>query len=214
MKQYPGYLFDLDGTLVDTAPDINLALNHVLTSHGAPAVDEALTRHWVGYGARMLVTQAIERQGLPLELSDELVDAFITHYEEHIADLSRPYPGVVEALEALQERGARLAVVTNKLTRLSEPLLARLDLTRHFTAIVCGDTAASPKPAADPAIYACQALEVATTDALFVGDSDADVACARAAGCPVVVVTDGYNHGVPAAELGADAVIESFSDLV
>jgi phosphoglycolate phosphatase len=218
LKAYQGYLFDLDGTLVDTAPDLNAALNHVLRSHGYPSVDETLTRHWVGHGAKKLVLQALQlqkhRHDLTAEHQDELVAAFIGYYEANIAELSQPYPGVVQALSELQQRGAKLAVVTNKLTRLSTPLLSALDLTRFFDVIVCGDTAAAPKPAADPAVHACRSLDIAVEEALFVGDSDTDVRCARAAGCPVVVVRDGYNHGTPAIELGADAVIETFSDLV
>ena len=229
MKAYGGYLFDLDGTLVDTAPDINAALNHALLSHDFPEVEESLTRHWVGHGSRALVEQALLRLGRkepdsssrdsvtidPARIDTQsLLDAFIGYYESHIADHSRPYPGVVRALAQLTSRGARLAVVTNKLTRLSEPLLSALDLDRHFAAIVCGDTTGKPKPAADPAFHACRTLGIEIADALFVGDSDTDVGCARAAGCDVVVVRDGYNHGVPAAELGADAVIETFADLV
>ena len=218
MKSYPGYLFDLDGTLVDTAPDINAALNHALAGQGLATVSEALTRHWVGFGAKAVVEQALNRQASARAadgaLVETLLDVFIGYYRRHIAVRSRPYPGVERALERLRERDARLAVVTNKRTDLSEPLLAALDLNRYFDVVVCGDTAAAPKPAADPALFACSALSLAPAESLFVGDSETDVSCARAAGCPVVVVRDGYNHGVPAAELGADAVIESFSDLV
>ena len=123
----------------------------------------------------------------------------------------RENPGIDQVLK---EAGAGLAVVTNKLTLFTEPLLAELELAAFFDAIVCGDTTDNPKPAADMALHSCKLLNVAPKDALFVGDSAADVGCARAAGCPVVVVRDGYNHGTPAHELGADAVIESFSDLV
>ena len=214
MKRYAGYLFDLDGTLVDTAPDINVALNHALTSRGYPGVAESLTRHWVGHGVRALMSQAIEQQDLPPTELEILVEQFIEHYQNHLADHSAPYPGVVDSLIELQNRGAKLAVVTNKVERFSEPLLAALKLDQYFHVIVCGDSADQPKPAADPALLACERLGVAPHQSLFIGDSDADVGCARAAGCPVVVVRDGYNHGTPADTLGADAVIESFSDLV
>ena len=219
MKPYAAYLFDLDGTLVDTAPDLNAALNHTLAGGGYATVDESLTRHWVGHGARALISQALisqagDQQNLPATLLEELFATFITHYESHIADHSEPYPEVVATLARLADQGTPLAVVTNKLTRLSIPLLRALKLDQYFQAVVCGDTAAHPKPAADPAIFACERLGVEVTTALFVGDSTTDVECARAAGCPVVVVRDGYNQGVPAAELGADSVIESFSDLV
>ncbi len=214
MKPYSGYLFDLDGTLVDTAPDINAALNHALTLHGGRPVNEALTRHWVGHGARALITEAIADQTLEDALLDTLLTDFLDYYIANISVLSTPYAGVLAAMDALRDRGARLAVVTNKLARLTEPLLDELSLTDYFDTIVCGDTADAPKPDAAPALFACGKMGVPPADALFVGDSAADVGCARAAGCPVVVVRDGYNHGIPAGELGADAVIESFLDLV
>jgi len=223
LKPYSGYLFDLDGTLVDTAPDINAALNHALGRHDLPGFPEHLTRHWIGHGARALIDQALAQRALaddaeatfvPRPTTESILEVFLAHYRQHIADLGGPYPGVVAALETLKARGARLAVVTNKLTMLTEPLLAALGLDVYFDAVVCGDTTAAPKPAADPALHACASLTLPPAATLFVGDSEADVRCARAAGCPVVVVRDGYNHGVPAAELGADAVIESFSDLV
>jgi phosphoglycolate phosphatase len=214
MKHYPGYLFDLDGTLVDTAADLNAALNHALAGAGLAPVDLAHTRHWVGHGARVLIEQALAAQAATDVPVDSLYDAFLTYYQRHLAAISRPYPHVVETLEALSARGARLAVVTNKRAALTLPLLDALDLARHFDSIVCGDTTAQPKPAPDPALHACSALSIAPLDALFVGDSQTDVDCARAAGCPVVCVPDGYNHGVPAHRLGADAVIDSFRDLV
>ncbi|HEX7037739.1 MAG TPA: phosphoglycolate phosphatase [Pseudomonadales bacterium] len=214
VKRYPAYLFDLDGTLVDTAPDINAALNHALGVAGLDGVDEALTRHWVGHGGQVLIEQALHHQGGPEDVVPDVLREFIAYYEAHIADRSVPYPHVVESLEALRARGARLAVVTNKRTRLSIPLLDALGLRHLFHTVVCGDTAERPKPAPDPALHACAALGVAAADALFVGDSETDVACARAAGCPVVVVPDGYNHGIAPAELGADAVIDSFRELV
>jgi phosphoglycolate phosphatase len=214
MRRYRGYLFDLDGTLVDTAPDINGAMNAALTAAGLRPVDEALTRHWVGYGSRILMEQALDHQQHPHDGLEALLADFIAYYTEHIADHSRPYPGVTEVLHALKLEGSSLAVVTNKLTRLSVPLLNALDLAPLFDCIVCGDTAARAKPAPDPALYACQALSLSVKEVLFVGDSETDVSCARAAGCDVVCVADGYNHGVAPAELGADAIIDSFKDLV
>ncbi|MFU8816327.1 MAG: phosphoglycolate phosphatase [Pseudomonadales bacterium] len=214
MRGYDGYLFDLDGTLVDTAPDINAALNHALHRAGLAPVSEALTRHWVGHGSKVLVQQALDHQLQRHDDLEPLLEDFLRYYASHIADLSRPYPRVIDTLEMLRGRGAKLAVVTNKLTRLSVPLLTALNLTGLFDSIVCGDTAARPKPAADPALYACAALGLSCAETLFVGDSETDVGCARAAGCPVVCVADGYNHGVAPDALGADAIIDSFWDLV
>jgi phosphoglycolate phosphatase len=214
LKPYPGYLFDLDGTLVDTAPDLNAALCFALTRHGCQPADAALTRHWIGHGAQAMVEQALSHQNQPLDDAQQVLNAFLDYYQDHAADLSLPYPGVLDALGALQKRGALLGVVTNKRTTFSVAILAALGMRDHFDVVVCGDTCAVPKPAADPALHACQELGLAPSDALFVGDSETDVLCARAAGCPVVCVRDGYNQGVAAEKLGADAVIESFSDLV
>lgn len=217
MRPHAGYLFDLDGTLVDTAPDIHIALNVALESHNLAPATQTHTRHWIGHGARALIEQALNHESGAAATDDHINsirDVFISHYQDHIADVSRPYPGVVETLDVLTARGARLAVVTNKMTSLTLRLLDALELSRHFQSIVCGDTTSQPKPAADPAQHACAELGLAPPQTLFVGDSAADVSCARAAGCPIVCVRDGYNHGVPAAELGADSVIESFTDLV
>ncbi len=199
---------------MDTAPDIHAALNHCLDRAGLAPVDEDLTRHWIGHGVRVMVEQALINDGSGRGDMDAMQADFLDYYQAHIADHSAPYPHVVECLRTLRGRGARLAVVTNKRTNLSLLLLNALDLSGHFDTIVCGDTAARPKPAPDPALHACSALGIEPGNALFVGDSAADVGCARAAGCPVVCVPDGYNHGIPAADLGADAVIDSFRALI
>lgn len=213
--QPTAYLFDLDGTLVDTAPDLSCALNHALAAVGIAPVSEALTRHWVGHGVYAMLEAAFEHHGLEPDdhRFDEIADVLLSHYEQHIADHSRPYPTVVATLETLAER-APLAVVTNKLLRFSEPLLQALNLTRHFATIIGGDTAANPKPAPEPALLACERLDCDPASALFVGDSATDVACARAAGCPVVIYRRGYNHGIDPDTLGADAVIDSFKELL
>lgn len=212
--EYRGYLFDLDGTLVDTAPDINAALNHVLVNAGHDPVSESLTRHWVGHGARACLAQALEHNDVPEPRIDAMLAEFLEHYHAHVADLGAPYPGVVAALQTLRERGAKLGVVTNKRGDLSHKLLDQLGMGKLFDCIVCGDSTPNPKPAADPTLLACAKLDVPPAEVLFVGDSTADVASARAAGCPVVCVPDGYNHGIAAADLGADRVIDSFADLV
>ncbi len=214
LPAFAGYLFDLDGTLVDTAPDIRRALNLALRGAGFAPVSEALTRHWVGHGARVLVEQALNHLAASPTLVDTLRDDFINHYERAVAAHSQPYPAVIETLAALRNRGARLAVVTNKMTRLALPLLQELNLARWFDCIVCGDTAARPKPAADPALHAAALLGLPMHQLLFVGDSETDVLCARAAGCPVACVADGYNHGIAPHALGADRVISSFTELV
>ncbi len=210
-----GYLFDLDGTLVDTAPDLTRALNHALAGAGIAPVDEALTRHWVGHGVRAMLTAALEYRGVAAEPErfEGLAAACIDHYAAHIADHSAPYPGVVESLATLGQR-APLAVVTNKPAGLTESLLNALALAPLFTVVVGRGTTAKPKPDAEPALYACRRIGERPERALFVGDSATDVACARAAGCPVVLYRHGYNHGHDPETLGADRVIDSFCDLL
>ncbi|MDA1073747.1 MAG: phosphoglycolate phosphatase [Proteobacteria bacterium] len=214
-RTYAGYLFDLDGTLIDTAPDLHQALLSTLDQFGMAPVDESLTRHWIGHGARAMIEQALKHQSLSADQDmEEMWKWFITAYESHIAVHSKPYPGVVDTLTRLQGRGAQLAVVTNKIEVLSAKILSELKMAAFFEVLIGGDTTAHAKPAATPALEACARLKLSITDVLFVGDSVTDVDCARAAGCDVVCVRDGYNQGVAAHSLGADAVIDSFLDLV
>ena len=212
---YRAHLFDLDGTLVDTAPDLTKALNHALAQAALDPVDEALVRHWVGHGVRAMLGAALEcrRAVLPEERLDDLQAACLDYYGAHIADCSRPYPTVVDTLGVLAERGP-LAVVTNKATHLSRRLLAALDLDRFFAAVFGRGSTAQPKPDPMPALAACESLGVAPPQTLFVGDSETDVLCARAAGCDVVLYRHGYNSGRAPESLGADRVIESLADLV
>jgi phosphoglycolate phosphatase len=212
--QYAGYLFDLDGTLIDTAPDINLAQNAALKEFGYQPADAAQTRHWVGHGARALLEQALAAQGADHTHLDAMHQYFLTYYVANIAELSRPYPSVLDTLATLRARGAKLAVVTNKTEALSRTLLTELQLLDHFDLLVGGDTAEHPKPDPAPAVLTCQQLELTAAQVLFVGDSTTDVGCARNFGCPVVCVSYGYNQGTPPDALGADGVIESFAELV
>jgi phosphoglycolate phosphatase len=218
-RRYRAYLFDLDGTLLDTAPDINAALNAALAAASLPPVTEALTRHWVGYGSRVLLEEALKFHGVAERIANEsemvrLRDVFIDYYGAHLSGSSIVYPGVVEALDALTARGAHLGIVTNKYTQLSVDALKAAALYEYFDALVCGDTLPQRKPDPAPALHACKLLGATTSQTLFVGDSSTDVETARAAGCAVVCVRDGYNHGIPADQLGADAVIDSFLELL
>ncbi len=214
LNEFSAYLFDLDGTLVDSAPDIHAALNHVLLHEGLNPVDLSLTRNFVGMGSRALITRALTHHGVADVAPEPLLERFIDFYAANIAVHSRPLTGTLQAIEGLAERGAKLAVVTNKYIGLSESVLAQLDLRRFFACVVGSETTPNPKPAADPAIYACRELGVKPHDALFIGDASPDVGCARAAGCAVVVRREGYSNGIPALELGADAVIDSITELL
>ena len=216
MNSYDAYLFDLDGTLVDTAPDLMAGLNACLTEYGYTEVDEELTRRWVGHGAAKMIEQALVHQGCdepPAQLAKSMFDRFLDYYAAHIADESTPYPGVRKALDSLGQH-ASLGVVTNKVSRLTTPLLDALDLARCFDVVVCSDTVGVFKPAAAPALHACASLGVKPARTLFVGDSITDVQCARAAGCDVVCVRYGYSGGIAPEDLGADCLIDSLANLV
>ena len=206
-------VFDLDGTLVETAPDLIGSLNIVLAEHGHPALPLAAARHLVGHGARALLTRGFAEAGDPLDDTREpaLVVRFLEVYAGRLALESRPYPGAVEALDALEADGARLAVCTNKPGGLARALLGDLALLDRFVVVTGVDDAPARKP--DPRhLTACVVAAGGATRVLMVGDSLNDVAAAHTAGFPCVAVTFGYTD-VPAAELGAERVIDHFAEL-
>ncbi len=211
-RQYAAYLFDLDGTLLDTAPDLNAAINHTIRTIGLPPVDLEMTRHWVGHGARVMIEQALQFHGHDQADVDDLWQIFISRYEKNVAELTQPYPMVRETLDALRANGAKLAVVTNKIERLTRPLLDAMDM--EFDLIVGGDTADQPKPHPDPVIFCLEHFEISPHEALFVGDSKTDADAAKAAGTPLVLMRDGYNHGIDVTTLGADEVIVTMDEII
>ncbi|MBI3452562.1 MAG: phosphoglycolate phosphatase [Rhodospirillales bacterium] len=204
-------VFDLDGTLVDSAPDLSAALNRLLVEHRRATVPLAAVRQMVGDGAAKLVERGFSATGgMPAETAP-LVRRFLEIYTAGIADLSRPFPGVTAALDRFAAAGIALGVCTNKPTPASRALLDALDLTRFFAAILGGDgPVRKPDPRHLTAVL--DQLGAAPAAALMVGDSMNDVAVARAAKVPVVAVSFGYTK-VPAAELGADALIDDFAEL-
>ena len=215
MSQYQGYLFDLDGTLVDTAPDLQDALNHVLNKAGLPSADLDLTREWIGFGGRVMIAQAMNHlQGIAIEEAtlDSYYQEFVSSYTSQISLRSQPYPHVVEVLEKLYNRTYRLGVVSNKFERLCIQLLEELKLDHYFNIIVGGDTLQVAKPEPEPLLYACNELDLEPKKVLFVGDSSTDVNAARNAGCPVYIHAHGYHDKAPS-ELGADKVFQSFAEL-
>ena len=212
-REYKGYLFDLDGTLIDTAPDLHRALNHGLTAGGYPEVEESLTRDYIGHGGRAMITSALDHHGHSTERIEDILTNFLEYYASHIAVFSRPYPHVESTLKKLRDRGAHLGVVTNKNSQLTQRLLAKLRFDHYFDTVIAGDTAKRPKPAADPVELALLRMQLTPNETLFVGDSNTDVEAARAAGVSVICVMYGYSHGIRADQLGADGTIQSFLDL-
>ena len=214
MKLPRTILFDLDGTLVDTAPDLAGAMNRVLAHYGRPAVSVAAVRDMVGHGARATIAKGLALTGGGDEaMVDAGVPLFLEHYEAHIADGSQPWPGVEAALDALAAAGCQMGICTNKPTALSRALVAALGWEGRFGANVGGDAFAVRKP--DPAhvLETLALLGGVQADAAFVGDSIVDVEAARNAGVPVVAVSFGYSDR-PAQHLGADVLIDHFDHLL
>jgi phosphoglycolate phosphatase len=214
MTPTPLIVFDLDGTLVDTAPDLVAALNVVLDREGLPPVPFASARQMIGAGARRLIERGLEGDGRPMTpaLLDRLTRDFIDYYADHIADHSKPFDGLEAALDRLAARGFGFAVCTNKLEWLSRRLLDQLDLSPRFLAVCGADTFGVSKP--DPAILH-QTIKRAGGDAarsIMVGDAGPDVGVARRAGIPVIGVEFGYTE-VPIAKLAPDLVIATMGDL-
>lgn len=214
-------MFDLDGTLVETAPEICDAVNDTLRPYGWAPVDEAQVARWIGHGTGELLVQAVARASdtsPALVRSSERLAAIGTVYDRHYAarcgTRSRLYPQVRETLAVLRARGVRLAIVTNKERRYTDRVLAAHGLAPAFHRVVCGDTLATRKP--DPAgVGAClREFGVARERALFVGDSAIDAATARNAGVPVWLLPYGYNQGQPVEDCRPDRVIADLSDLL
>ncbi|MEJ0024408.1 MAG: HAD-IA family hydrolase [Rhizomicrobium sp.] len=205
-------IFDLDGTLVDTAPDLLGATNAVLRSEGRREVDPATLRHMVGFGARSLISQAMAATGAPVEDARlaELVDRFLVHYRAHIADKSVAFPGVEETLETLLGEDRHLGVLTNKPQEMADLLLKALKLDRFFPVIYGAGRMSYVKP--DARIFHDVVRELGAAGGIMIGDSVTDVATARAARAPVILVSYGYTPE-PADRLGGDAVTADFAEI-
>jgi len=209
----PTLIFDLDGTLVDTAPDLLGALNAVLLREGRRPVDHADLRHLVGHGARVMLEEAFKMTGAAADAArlPGLIDDYIAHYRKHIAVASRPFPGVGATLSALAEQGSMLAVLTNKPQELTDLLLDALNLTPYFRAVYGAGRMSYTKP--DARIFHDVVRDSGGVEpAIMIGDSITDVQTARAAGAKVILVSYGYTPE-PAHTLGADAVTDDFTQI-
>jgi phosphoglycolate phosphatase len=208
-------LFDLDGTLLDTAPDIAAAANAMLADLGLARRDPAHIATYIGRGIPSLVHRSLTGtlDGIAeTSLFDRALALFERRYAEESGRRAEPYPGVVEGLVRIRALGFRLGCVTNKAGRFTQELLDRQDLARFFGCVVSGDTLPRKKPDPLPVVHACDLLGARPEETLLIGDSLNDVLAARAAGCAVWCVPYGYNEGRPVGTLDCDAVVADFVD--
>ena len=203
--------FDLDGTLVETAPDLIAATNHVLQAQGLAPVAPDVIRDEISFGARAMIEKGLKVSGVVREPSqvDRMLADFLAHYEANIAVHSRPFPHVIDVLRECRAQGSRLVVCTNKREHLSRVLLGELAMLDLFEGIAGRDTFAVCKPHPDHLLGAIKLAGGDHQRAVMVGDSNTDISTAKAAGVPSIAVTFGYTD-VPAEELGADAVIGDY----
>jgi len=208
-------MFDLDGTLVHTAPEIAFAINEMLTELGLPVLPQQQVESYIGEGAPTLIKRCITA-GAQLEpdmsLFERAHDSFFRHYAQNVTQ-SKPYDGVVEALTALQVKGLKLACVTNKPERFTMPLLDKSGLLDFFEMVVSGDTLPKKKPDPIQLKHICAKFNVMETESMLVGDSLIDVAAAHAAGCYIITVPYGYNQGKAIDDSLVDDTISNLTEL-
>jgi len=216
MKKPQLILIDLDGTLVDSVPDLAFCVDAMLKGLGRPARGEQQVRDWVGNGVERLVRRSLSGtlDGEPDEaLFRQAYPAFLELYASNTSQRSRLYPGVREGIDYLKSAGYALGCVTNKAARFSEPLLKDLGIHENFGILISGDTLARKKPDPMPLLHAASHFGVEPGNAMMVGDSVSDVKAARAAGFQIVCMNYGYNHGMDIREADPDSVIGSLADL-
>ncbi len=211
-------LFDLDGTLIDSVPDLAKALNATLLELGLPTFSEAKIREWIGNGASMLLKRGIAgKREIDSKIDEALfnraLERFFMHYKDVLSDATGLYAGVAKTLEELKGAGYTMAIVSNKPTQFIRPILRNLAIEQHFDLIVGGDDLPRKKPDPMPLLYACNKLACPKHKAVMIGDSSNDILAAKAANIPVIAVSYGYDNGISIKELGADALIEEFKEL-
>jgi phosphoglycolate phosphatase len=208
-------VIDLDGTLLDTAPDLAHAAELMMAELGMPCPPLAIIQTYIGNGVSRLVKRVLtgQMEAEPeAELFNRALPIYQKHYGKHLADQSRPFAGVIEGLKAMKAAGFQLACITNKAAQFTHPLLKATGLDDSFNLILCGDALPRRKPDPLPLQHACASFGIQPHELLLIGDSINDTRAARAAGCPVFCVSYGYNRGRPVTELDLDAVVPTLVD--
>ncbi|WP_394182581.1 phosphoglycolate phosphatase [Marinomonas posidonica] len=205
---------DLDGTLVDSVPDIAAAVDAFLSEFQAPLAGEEQVRAWVGLGAAKLIEQALDWAGLSQDKHEDAYRLFLIHYHQHLTDHSKLYPNVVAILKAFKHNGVPVALITNKPSVFIKPILDKFGITEEFAWFLGGDTLDEKKPSALPLLHCSESIEAQPERCLMIGDSITDFKAAQNAGFKSALVTYGYHQGVDLKGLGADAIIDDLAELL
>ena len=216
LKKPAMVLIDVDGTLVDSVPDLAYCVDEMLKALDMPVRGEARVRHWVGNGVERLVRRALINQldGEPDDvLFEKAMPIFNALYAENTSKRSCLYAGVKEAMEFLKGTGVKIGCVTNKAAQFTLPIIKDLGLADYFEIVICGDTLAKKKPDPMPLLHAAEKLGVKPEESLMLGDSMSDVKAARAAGFDIICMSYGYNHGEDIRDSKPDAVVDSMDDI-
>ena len=212
-------LFDLDGTLIDSAPDLALAINHMLTTIGRPTFSEDIIRSWVGNGAEILVKRGLSGasdidENLDNSLFEKALPVFLGFYKENLCIETKLYPHVRTSLKAMKDKGHRLVIVTNKPFHLVAPILTGLELDGLFEIVLGGDSLPKRKPDPLPLLHVSKTLGVSVEQCLMVGDSKNDILAAKAAKMESIGLTYGYNYGEDIGLHQPEAVFDNFSNII
>jgi len=212
-------IFDLDGTLIDSVPDLALAINQMLQTLGRATFEEEVIRQWVGNGAKILVERSLSASheidpNLDPSLVEHALDIFLQHYQTHLCDRTQPYPHVQESLKELQSWGYTLTIITNKPAQFVEPILKNLALDRFITHYLGGDSLPHKKPHPLPLQHLCKTLNIPLSLAVMIGDSRNDLIAAQNAPMQSIAVTYGYNQGENLADYYPTAIIDNFADIL
>ena len=212
-------LFDLDGTLIDSVPDLSLAVNHMLSTLGKSEFEEETIRHWVGNGAKTLVERALSGcekidKHLDPSYGEKALDIFLTFYAHNLSRTTYAYPHVVTTLSTLKNSGFTLAIITNKPYRFIAPILKELEMDMLFDYCIGGDSLQEKKPHPLPLMHVCETLNIAKEQTVMIGDSKNDILAAQKAEISSIAVTYGYNYNEEISTYGPDRIVDNFADIL
>ncbi|MFT2110708.1 phosphoglycolate phosphatase [Marinomonas sp. 2405UD68-3] len=204
---------DLDGTLVDSVPDLAQAIDYALVNAGAETAGEDRVRTWVGFGAAKLIEQAMQWADVSSDLMEQCYRDFLLHYRDNLTAKTTLYPNAIQLLKTFKRAGVPMALVTNKPSVFIRPILTHFEISDYFSWLIGGDTLEEKKPSPMPLLHCCEALDAEPQNCLMIGDSITDHQAAKEAGFKSMLLTYGYHQGVDLPSLGADFIADDFTEL-